>query len=156
MQALCKSEPVTISASPVLLRCREEVGSTQEAGQMAVLDGIYGLVQVIVLHKGVVALDLHPLEPAKWLKQLLEVPLACAIHVKVDDEEGGGGRDVLTPPVLAALDLSISLVASLVHAAGSHNSWQCDGKLLCDILQLGRKMHMAEGCVCVWSRLHHS
>ena len=76
---------------------------------MTGLDSLLSLIQVVILDKGIVALDLDTLEPAKGLKQLLEVTLPCAVHVKVHNEEGGGGCDVLPPSVLTALDLPVTL-----------------------------------------------
>ena len=79
---------------------------------MARFHSLLSLVQVFILHEGIVALDLDALKPPKGLKQVLQVSLSRAVQVKVDNEEGGGGGNICAASVLTALDLAIALTSA--------------------------------------------
>ena len=85
-----------------------EVGTSQ-AGTMAGLQGVGGLVHVLVLDEGVVALDLHAPQLAEGLKVVLQVALARLVHIEVHHEERRRGLRLAAAQVFALAHLPIAL-----------------------------------------------
>ena len=85
------------------------MAGTSQAGAMAGLLGVGGLVHVLVLDEGVVALDLHAPQLAEGLKVVLQVALARLVHVKVHHKERGRGLRLAAAQVLALAHLPVAL-----------------------------------------------
>ena len=85
------------------------MAGTSQASAMAGLLGVRGLVHVLVLDEGVVALDLHAPQLAEGLKVLLQVALARLVHIKVHHEERRRGLRLAAAQVLALANLPVAL-----------------------------------------------
>ena len=86
-------------------------GGTVQAAEVGALERVRGLVDVLVLHERIVALNLHAHKAAVGLKVALQVALARAVRVKVDHKQCRRRVGLPAPQVLAALHLAIALQA---------------------------------------------
>lgn len=129
LERACPSARLDAGSAPLLLNnltaphglvhdTLERAGGTVQAAEVGALERVSGLVDVLVLHKCIVALDLHAHKAAVGLEVALQVALARAVRVKVDHEQRRRRIGLPAPQVLAALHLAIALQAISAQCAG--------------------------------------